>query len=137
MRILGIDPGGTTGWAELDWATGGVLLGSCEKWYGLDSLICTAHTVVVETFRLYPGMGKRLMWNDFIASQVIGAVKVLCDQNEVALVEENAATGKRIKLAKGISGNDHSRDALRHALSYALRSGIPLFPEAEKCIGGK
>ena len=136
MRVLGIDPGGTTGYAILDWTSGTVVFGDVQKWDGLETLIGKGDIVVVETFRLYPGMGKRLVWNDMIAAQVYGVVLYLAEHAGATLIPENAATGKKIQLSKSAGGNDHSRDALRHALSYVLRAGIPLFPEAQTCLGG-
>lgn len=135
MKVIAIDPGGTTGWAA------GVLEPGCFKfvkadsfvlWTGLGELLRSEpHLVLLEDFRIFPGKGRALAGAVLVAPQVIGVVRYLCQEQSITCLMRQASMKvihppPRDKAWIGMflrdRKNEHERDALRHLYSYWLSS---------------
>ena len=138
MIVLGIDPGGTTGY-------GAVLLGvdtqsneeiykfmdagELPDWHGLEELIIKINpqVIIYEQFKLYPWLAKNQSWSEMETAQVIGVLHYLCEKYN-KIVKGQGANEKKLARPRAIAmlkayGNksrysDHSIDALTHALVY-------------------
>ena len=140
-QILGLDPGGTTGVALVSFQNQTMALWTVEKWHSLEEVfgrLGPGDIVVAESFRLYPGMGRRLVWNDLVAAQVFGVIVYLAKQAGVDIVAQPAAMAKRIALVprhKDLVGvSKHAKEALRHVIAFAKRMKIAPFEELKSMI---
>lgn len=128
MRILGIDPGHTTGVAIVE--DGKVeAFYTTNLWTRLDTLFTPERkpdVVVYEDFRLYPWMAKSKSWSHLETVQVIGVIKYLCELHEIP-VETQMASVIKSKLAQRLFGDvitllpEHAREAALHALLHHRR----------------
>lgn len=50
--------------------------------------------VVVEAFVLYPGQDQRKSWNPMLTSEMIGKIKLICEDNGIPWVEQPASIQK-------------------------------------------
>lgn len=107
----------------------------------LESSVCKIEVLVFEKFSLYAWNEKSLAGNEFRTSQLIGAVKYICNRAGVVWVAQSAAEGKSTyrrepfkhwktrdwKQALGTDiGSGHSRDALAHGYEYLRKQGFRL-----------
>jgi len=126
MRILGFDPGETTGWCLVD-ERGIIAGGSFTLSTGVAKCLefPDLTSVVVEKFMLYPWSAKRLKWNTLKAVEVIGVIKHLAEQANIPVIMQSASTGKSVELAEKYKDFDkHAHDALRHVLAFCKREGL-------------
>jgi len=132
-KILGIDPGITTGIALFEWPK----LLAYEQ-YKKDNPIITAQylrrviakrkpdVVVMEDYRVYPWKSQTHIWSQLWTVRLIGAIQLVCLEADVSLVLQGANRGKSIKddalkqWGFYIVSKQHARDAIRHCLSYAI-----------------
>jgi hypothetical protein len=134
MRILGIDPGGTTGWAELNVIDNKLVPGffGMTKDKTLKEIrpnIQNADVIVYEGFWIRPdkAMGGKFNWQEPPALIVIGALLALCAElGKTQVVKQTPAQRvpgygfAGLSYKKGASGV-HDRDALAHAAYYAVK----------------
>lgn len=132
MLILGLDPGGTTGWALLELERKKF---SLQDWghdkdtsmAGQEENIRKADLVIVEDFLVDPKHARRGAFDRdrMIAPQVIGSIKTLCrvldtpyhlQPNSVKPVGYGYINKKYVKGKQGM----HKWDALAHAAYYAV-----------------
>lgn len=133
MRILGIDPGTSTGWANIDVNDKKITLGKFGISKG-DSLtdiyehVQAADIIVYEGFWLRPDKAMKgdFNWQDNPAEKAIGSLLTLCKlSGKTKIVKQQpsqrvpgfAFAGlKYVPKAKG----KHWQDALAHAVFYAV-----------------
>lgn len=137
-RVLGLDPGETTGacffvgpklvhTCQIPTKTpssGGALVRNYIQTYGPD-------IVVMEMYRVYSWKAEDHSWHNLHTPRLIGAIEFICDHVvvPVKLVQQTAqqakgfCTDEKLK-AWGVyqEGRPHARDAIRHALYYLLFS---------------
>ena len=149
MRIIGLDPGGTTGWSQLDftvrdnvmedvqWSFG--LLGPEEHHTALYNHLVDADPgrVVCESFEYRKGLRDNV---ELISREYIGVAKLFCSFEHVPLTMQTAAQGKgfwwpsdakkdRVDRLKAVdlyqSKHEwrHANDSTRHVLEFI--SGTP------------
>ena len=131
--LLGIDPGGTTGWAQVELKDGEIHpinFGETKDITGQEllPLLSDSDVIVVENFLIDPRYARAgaFDYDDMIAPQVIGAIRTLCSQLDKEIVLQPASIkpvgyswlGK--KYRKGKKGM-HKWDALAHLYYYAVK----------------
>lgn len=138
IKLLGIDPGKTTGWAqaELDVATRVIKplnFGDSTDPTGLELLEMMKESdyIIVENFLVDPRYARSgaFDYDSMIAPQVIGSIRTLAAQigkeNQIAMQPSSvkpvgyAWLGKKYK--KGKKGM-HRWDALAHIYYYAVKN---------------
>ena len=95
---------------------------------------CTQpHVVVFETFNLYPGASKSLVWNSFYPCEVIGVIKCECMLQRYEMVGQAPGVKKFSggldttwlefeKHWKGLEDiTEHTKDAYLHLKYYMHR----------------
>jgi hypothetical protein len=129
QRILGLDPGDSTGWCffydGLMKHTGEVP-GVHEE---MDRLMerLKPDLVVFELYRIYSWKVKQHANSDVPTLQLIGQIKLLCDQKGIPWVSQSAAQGKGFvtddKLKRWswyFDGAGHAMDSIRHVCQWIL-----------------
>jgi hypothetical protein len=136
VRILGADPGGTTGIVILDTDSWSVLasghptakdayaaLEHAMGFWSVDRVGIEAFTITARTAELS---------RQYDALYLIGWTTGLCLKHRIPLVVDTAGNAKavwsdaRLKAHPAIDDavrNEHARDALRHALLTAQKAG--------------
>lgn len=142
--ILVFDPGESTGWCFQ--ASNGTVYGGTARKDHLEvaNLIRAAQPdiVVLERFNLYPQMAKSLSWNSFYPCETIGAIKVVCMDLKIPVVEQAPGIKKFFggfqsdwetigylpvqlePFSKGVT--EHTKDAYMH-YRYFLCNGLKKF----------
>lgn len=98
-KVLCLDPGESTGWFFYDGpmpyvfnnVEPNVQMGTVKKFYldiGKLIDILEPDIVIFETFNLYPGSAKSLIWNSFYPCEVIGIIKYVCMSKCIELVAQ-------------------------------------------------
>jgi len=135
VKILGIDPGRTTGYANITVTDRKISLGEFGLTYNMDLLaikdhIINADVIVYESFYVRPDMAMsgKFNWQEMPALQVIGSLMTLCSLYQKSTVVKQqpsqrvpgyAFAGLNYKQkAKG----KHWQDALAHACFYAVKN---------------
>ena len=140
MRIMGLDPGETTGATIIDIPSHIVSIplkseisnwvqyaGELENWFAIESLIkeFTPDVIVIEEFRLYADKAKSKIGHDFPEVKIIGQIEMIAQQQNIPIHKQGAGvvkqfyTDERLKsLNMWQSGQRHARDAVRHALYF-------------------
>jgi hypothetical protein len=126
LRIISIDPGGTTGYvvAQVDNEVIDLLeYGQLQEFYGLDRIFQTykPDICIVEDFRLFTQKALSLSGQRLPAPQVIGVVRYLCYVHDIKLVYQTPAEKEwatKDKLSPYRVKGTHAKDALRHLLYY-------------------
>ena len=136
MKILGIDPGKTTGWAIVEWNDDKSYkdifkMGESRDVNLLDltEMFQEADQVVFENFLVRPGKARdgSFDWDPMITPQVIGSVKLLCRLHDRPIAEQSPSVkppgygfaGIPYKKAKkGV----HIQDAIAHAFFFAVKN---------------
>ena len=135
VKILGIDPGGSTGWAELNVVNRRMIPGrfGTTKDKTLKEIrenIASADVIVYEGFWIRPdkAMGGKFNWQEPPALIVIGALLALCAElGKNKVVKQQPAQRvpgygfARLTYKKGAK-NVHHLDALAHAAYYAVKA---------------
>ena len=142
MKIIGIDPGETTGvcvwrYPQEQHSVVPLRMDSFDLqtlelplWKGLDKLLVDQQPdiVVYENFRLFSHKANQKKWSEFPTVQTIGVIKYLCDLHNIKLVKQSPKdkalySDKRLKeLNLYDKRSPHERDAIRHALFWATKS---------------
>lgn len=134
MKILGIDPGGTTGYSLIEVRDKEIVplaFGECKDKLLLKLVphLQAADVIVYENFLLRPGMARSgaFDWKSNITEQVIGSLKTLAALHgkEVAKPQEPAQKPvgygfANLKYVPGKKGT-HWQDAHAHAVFYAVK----------------
>lgn len=133
MRIIGVDPGKTTGWVEFE-DDKLLLVGEQD----LDDFIINldislADVFIVENYRVRPASmnkGWAHEWSSPEALQVIGAIKLRVYQQQAKLVLQEPSIKP---VGYGFAGmpydpkkkgkSIHHKDALAHVAYYLVKSG--------------
>ena len=138
-RILGIDPGRTTGYVDIDLHENGeyrvadVAEIAWENRFDLLDFIGASwpdgqphlpDIIVVESFRLYPHKAKSQIGNDFPSSQVIGIIELSAHIHHISynVLFQPASSIARVKVLQDLSAADDIRDAYKHARLYIVTS---------------
>ena len=136
MRVLAVDPGGTTGFALYDggaqyevhdaWDKTGQMTALMQvesflKGSGLDVLVC-------ESFVISMGTMKKTREGSNTAIEIIGALRWLTWKHEVKFVTQSPAdaasfmTPEKLRaLGWWTKGSDHARSASKHLALYLVR----------------
>lgn len=141
-KILSFDPGGTTGFAYLSFSDNELTLieagqipdglsGFIDWWDSRNPLQDEDLTIVCESFTLREGVrGVNLE-----PCYIIGALEVLSDYNKVIYQPPSHKVFCNNDVLKNlgmwIKGQDHARDAVRHAIAY-LRNVQKHIPTLER-----
>jgi len=145
-KITGIDPGKHVGIATITIDDG--KLATAIRTHEIDgeSLLALEEAieldqpdvVVLESFALLPAKARSLSWNGFIPVEVMGAVKLVCQRNDIKLVIQTPSqiapwrkSAIAQKLEKSSWKGTHIRDAVAHTLYYAARNGLIRPPTKE------
>lgn len=136
MRILALDPGGTTGWAIFsdDTIYGGQLAG--QHHYDLYLLMRDRdpNVIVYETFE-YRNKSRSGLVLD--SKEYIGIIKLYAEINEVDIKAQTPAQAKGFvtddklkKLKLYQPGMPHLNDAMRHLIYYIINhTQLPIKPK--------
>lgn len=136
MRVLALDPGGTTGWAFADTDTGFVEFGEVGNGlFGIMPLVIMSHdldNLVVESFTITAHTAKIARSND--ALYIIGTTWWHCKQNDIAFTlqkpaDRKFATPEKFKRLGWNPTGDHATQAAKHLLLFLFRQGL-IEPEA-------
>lgn len=129
-RVIALDPGdNNTGVAR----TGKPGLVSVQTWFGYDATVrelrALMHaglvdTVVCEEYRLYPWLAQQQGYSDFPTVQLIGAIRLICNDYGIERVMQPATIKEpafKICARRGIEvpgKNQHEKDAFVHLYHY-------------------
>jgi len=133
VRILGIDPGKTTGWAELSLQGRSLHLGMFgstkdKTLVEIMPLLKEADVIIYEGWWTRPSKAQKgaFDWKPMEAPEVIGSLLTLCKILEKKQVIKQQPSSKvpgysfaGMKYVKGKQGT-HWQDALAHATFYAV-----------------
>jgi hypothetical protein len=135
VKVLAVDPGGTTGlalWVDTKnpetfraWEVTGqmeaievVRAGIVE--YGVRAVVC-------ESFRISAGTLKKTQEGSLMAIEIIGALRWICHQEEIPFILQAPAeaaafvTPNKLKLLGWWTrGSDHARSATKHLVLYLV-----------------
>ena len=132
-KIIAFDPGKVTGIC--------VIYNECAEFghfeYGSDLFNWlekleknnTFDAYICEDYKVYPGMGERLIMDSIIPARIIGILEYIAHKQSKKFVLQLAAhvkafwTDDKLKEYGCYSTNKHERDAARHALKYSLIRG--------------
>jgi hypothetical protein len=133
MKIVGIDPGKTTGWAVITVENKKITLGKFGTTKDLSLLeikpiLADADVVAYEGFWIRPGKAEQghFNWSQMQTPQVIGSIRTLCGELGIQTKEQQPSQKvpgyafAGMKYVKGKQGT-HWQDALAHAVFYAVR----------------
>ena len=134
VKILGVDPGETTGYIVAVITPGSRVMkipehGVLRLWHGLGPLMKRSrpNIVIYERWRLYPWTAKSLTWSEMLPVQVIGVLKFVSEMMHITCIGQNASFRKNYRLTKSRFkevDNPHSRDALQHVLAFIKAGGL-------------
>lgn len=144
MKVLGLDPGGSTGGCEMEEVK--------LTWHGivpqaeLRERVRSADLVVAEEFMLYPHMADNLKWNRALSARVLGMIELICAEENIPLVFQRAVErsffggerGKKVSDPGNVRLREmgfwlptpHERDACRHVLTYYRKQDHPALLDA-------
>ena len=133
-RILGLDPGGTTGYAVIDvykpfrvelYDAGQFPSTFSELDYLFDRHIPSI--TVIESFKLYPWKAKEQSWSSMQTPRFIGAIEYVLWKHGHWIAFQSASQGKSFctndKLREwGLyqTSQRHANDAIRHICQYMI-----------------
>lgn len=141
MKLLALDPGGTTGFAVYK-LIGGVgrsyfekekigIRDTKENRDELVELLLTTNPdiLVCENFRLYPWKSNAQAWSQLIESRIIGMCELYAKMNDISLVMQTTDNrdigykwGAITRVPKSNPAN-HAYDAEAHAAFYIIKNG--------------
>ena len=125
MKILAVDPGGTTGWALFydgklfmcDEATG---------WYDIKFIVSRALDVIVyEDFVLFPHKAAAQIGSKMPAVSVIGVLQYTATLQDILIVSQPASIKNIAKKKFDLPNfkSEHIKDAALHGLYYIATAG--------------
>jgi hypothetical protein len=120
-----VDPGQSTGVAIF--RNGDVQVCVVNLWHGVEEMVTSVqpHTLVVESFRLFPGMAKTFINHSIEPSEVIGAIREIAERYHVPVVFQNSSMINTIEIVYRPEWNsEHVRDAIKHGLVYLHRKHL-------------
>lgn len=146
MRIIALDPGGTTGWATVSWMSAGEFVLTwppqfeCGHVDGPDhhnklntllELLCTQSTIIV--YEGYNPVYRDANQVDPISLEYIGVIKRFAQERELPIVKQSSSQGKVTKKSFVKKYNlsslsiwhpdyKHAMDAYGHALWYLINT---------------
>jgi hypothetical protein len=134
IKILGLDPGKSTGWGMITVENRKIQLGlfgvtKDMTLREIDQHFREADVVVYEGFWINPKMAAKgdFNWDQMPAPQVIGVILRVCAEMEISRVEKQSSSVKPaaygfagMKYRKGMNGM-HAQDAIAHACYYAVK----------------
>src|SRR5688572_12623236 len=142
IRILGIDPGKTTGWGLIQFDE--ITKRLAPENFGttrdlqlieIEAQILLADRIVCESFHIRPKAARKGVfdWDPVETPQVIGALKLLCRLHEKPIYEQSPSIKPvgygfgNMNYVPGKKGT-HVQDAIAHAVYYAVRNmnALPL-----------
>lgn len=135
MRIIGVDPGKSCGWATFQDGNNeglGIAQGEVEIWEFIRDN--NPDVWVVENYKLRPygtaGLKYDHAWSELFTVRVIGAIqyKAFCEKQEFVLQEP---TIKRPALAM-LAGKVYQKKANQHALDAYLHAFYYIYKGAKK-----
>lgn len=117
MKILSFDPGETTGVCIFNNPKEYKTLSIGKDFQSIHNIILETKPdlVVIEKFVLYPSKAKKLVWNEFYPSQIIGVIKFTCEKHKIPFIEQAAADKEYVNYLGHTFSNDHEKDAFGHA----------------------
>lgn len=134
MRLIGVDPGQTTGYVKLLHDHDGelrVLEAKEIVWTARMELIPliaasvledpqVPTTVVVESFRLFPHEFHHQVGSTFPSVHIIGIIDAACwlANPSPEIIYQPAVNKSRVLIYHPLPGSEHVRDAYRHARYY-------------------
>lgn len=131
MKVLAVDPGGTTGWATYDDGTvqRGQFPGGID---GIDTLMIMALTSDVVVIEKYTIGGRTVKFSrQTDALEITGALKWYARRSGIEVVMQQPAEAKRLFTDERLRahgwwavGEEHARDALRHMGFYLARKRL-------------
>jgi hypothetical protein len=132
MRVLGVDPGGTTGLAVLEWDSYNktvevvdsleLALEAAMRWLYDSAVMLTVEGIGIERFVFTPRTTK--LSSQYDAVYVIGAALCIGVNREIPIRMQSPADAKaafgneNLKDLGAYVKGEHARDAARHALLY-------------------
>lgn len=133
MRVLAVDPGGTTGWALWDgesaYVQWGQIPGGIDGVASLAEYMGYADVVVIEKYTIGGRTVKFSRQTD--ALEITGALKYRARERSIEVVMQQPAEAKRLFTDERLRahgwwavGEEHARDALRHLGFYLARKRI-------------
>lgn len=142
MKILAIDPGGTTGLAWYNFhgydfydTRPGTAMprGFGPAAVQIDMLIAQfdPDLIVVEKFTINASTIQKSREGSNLAIELVGVTRFLAKQSGKPLEEQSPADAKNFvtdeklrRIGWYVAGPDHARDALRHVLLASVRHGV-------------
>jgi hypothetical protein len=133
VKVIGVDPGKTTGWACIEIIDNQIKLGlfgqtKDQTLVDIKDHIAWADVIVFEGFWLRPDKARlgHFDWQQNVAEQAIGSLMTLCKLLQKQAVVKQMPSQKRPgygfsgqEYKKGKTGT-HWQDALAHACFYAV-----------------
>jgi hypothetical protein len=143
MRILAIDPGGTTGWVYH--AAGMIQMYGqhddwCEFCTHMENMLDNGHVdqIVIETYQITMETVKKT--RQYEPLMIIGVTLWLAQKYDVGVkvqarsIKTFATDGKLRNLGWWFEGQQHARDAARHLLAFLWDNKMI---EAEEFLDGE
>ena len=138
MRILGLDPGGTTGAAWIQWdgttppqpemleGYAQVPYAEMPQWFDRQLKTCCPDLVAIERFFISP---KTITYTrQPEALYCIGGIEFMCALHEIPTRQRSASSAKNAWDNERLVGwkvkGKHAKDALRHALLATHERGV-------------
>lgn len=139
--LIALDPGITTGYAvfiggrihltgTMDWED--PKRGVNQLYYLFERFF--PNILVCEDYRLYASKAKAQIGSQMKTVKIIGAIELICSQQDIKIVKQMAVTGKGFVTDDRLKEwgmydkvNRHARDAVRHGCHWIL------FNKEEKC----
>ena len=139
-RLLSIDPGKMTGWAEIDYTKSEITsMNTMEVpmdtiWELLGNVLddedrTKPDVLVIEDFKITTGTGK--LGSPDWSLRIIGAVEYLGHKHGIPVVKQFPSNAKSFSTNDKLravdmwhkGGAGHANDALRHAMLYMVKHG--------------
>jgi hypothetical protein len=135
-RLLGLDPGGTTGYFFITCGDEGIVFSKAGQVSTGDERECAIALaklftelkpthVVFESYHIYDWKSDQHKWSPVWTVQVIGCIWTLCEQLGITYSQQSAQNAKGFWTDEKLhefhmyeKGMRHGRDATRHALHY-------------------
>lgn len=125
VRAIGIDPGNATGIAYYE---GGDFHTEVihESFTEIEQVILRFKPdfIVVEEFKLYPSKARHLAWNEMYPAQVVGAIKLIAEKENIPVIMQPATIKEYVPQYVPKGKTDHEQDATRHIWYYLKKKRL-------------